>query len=186
MLAAHTAGDTLRYTVPSPAYPSTDGWTVSLRLVSLTPGQDPILVPGTQSDGQHIVEASATITASWPAGAYTWIEFVSRGAERHTLGRGQVTIEPNPLELAAGTDTRSLAERTLAALEQAYATWASTKGTVKRYKIMEREMEFHSAAEIQAQITFWGNKVKAERGAARIAAGGKPRNRLLVRFARPR
>lgn len=186
MHTQHTAGDTLSYGVLAPAYPPSAGWVVSLRLVPLVAGSDPISVPGTVVDGQHRVEASAATTAAWPAGGYTWVEIVTRGAERHTLGMGMVTISPDVASLPAGTDTRSLAERTLAALEQAYATWCTTKGNVKRYKIMEREMEFHSAGEIQAQIEFWSNKVKTEKEAARIAAGGKPRNRLLVRFARPR
>jgi len=188
MKPTHTAGDTFREVVDLPAYPFADGWVLKLRLIARSGNQAPIEITGTgAADGrQHLVQALASATADWPAGEYGWVTWVERSGDSFTTGSGQITIQPDPRQVTGALDTRTLAERTLADLEAAYASFVSTRGAIKRYRIMERETEFQSAAEIQRQIKFWSDKVKAEKEAARIAAGGAPRNRIKLRFTRPR
>lgn len=188
MQTTHTAGDTFREVVDLPAFPSADGWVLKLRLIARAGNAAPIEITGTgAADGRaHQLQALAATTADWPAGEYGWVTWVERSGDSFTVASGQITVKPDPRQLTGSLDTRTLAERTLADLEAAYASFVTTRGAVKRYRIMERETEFQSADEIQRQIKFWADKVRAEKEAARIAAGGAPRNRIKLRFTRPR
>jgi hypothetical protein len=134
----------------------------------------------------HVFMAAASATANWLPLAYTVALWVEKGAEKYTISQGQLTVAPDPRALAAGTDTRSVPRKTLDDLIAARAVWATTNGRTRRYKIADREREFASAAELDAEIRFWQGQLAQEDAAARLAAGLPGRNRILTRFVRPR
>lgn len=181
-----TAGDSLNYEAPVPGYSPADGWQLRYRLAPRAVGGTPIDVAATASGSNHLVQVAPTTTATWAPGDYSWASWVERPGERYSVDSGQLTILPDPAQLGAGADTRSLPQRTLDELLAARAQWASTQGRVRRYKIGDREREFASAAELDAEIRFWQGQLAEEKAAARLASGLPSRNRILVRFTRPR
>lgn len=188
MPQTHTAGDTLTLTRTWPDYPAGAGWVGKLRLVprSAAGGAAPIELTAAAVGDQHQFTALAATTAAWVAGSYAMAFWVERGADVVTTGTDELQLLPNPRTLAAGTDTRTLAARTLADLLTARASFVATQGRVATYKIGDRERTFRNAAELNQEIAFWQAQVDNQTQAARLAAGLRPRNRILVRFSRPR
>lgn len=182
----HYAGDSFSVLLTLSAYPASAGWTAHLRLAARTHGNTAVTVAGTPEGDAHRLVAAAAATAEWAVDNYSWLLWAEKGGEVITVSQGQLQVLPNPRSLAAGADARSLAARTLADLMAAKAQWDVSSGRQRRYKIADREMEFNSESEIVQKIVFWENQVAREADADRLAAGGRPRNRILTRFARPR
>lgn len=127
----------------------------------------------------------ATASATLTAGTYAWAAIITKAAERLTVGSGQLTITADLASLAAGYDSRSVAQTALANCEAAMATFNATGGKVKKYEIAGRSMEFQTIAELLTLHSFWKMKVASELSASQIAQGqGNPRN-LYTRFGRP-
>jgi len=180
------AGDSLNFTAAVPDYSAAEGWTLKYRLVPRNAGGAVIDITATVVGDEYAVQIPATTTAAWGAGVYTWTSWVELGTEVYTVDAGQITVRPNPRTLPAGYDGRSQAHKALEDLKTAFATFSATQGTVRRYAIAGREMEFNSAAEILKQIAFWEAQLANEQAAADLAKGLKPKNRILTRFTRPR
>lgn len=120
-------------------------------------------------------------------GTYAWAAFITKDAERITIGQGSALISINfaTLPVEAAYDSRSVAKRALDACEAAMATFKATGGLVKKYEIAGRSMEYQSFEELQAAHSFWQAKVLAEETKAAIANGqGNPRN-MYTRFRHP-
>lgn len=188
MTITHTAGDTFTRLRSWPAYPAGAGWVGKLRLVPRsTAGGAAVIDLTASADGDAFrFTAAASATTNWVAGAYTLAEWVEKAGEVFSTGTDELLLAPNPRAITAGTDTRSLAVRTLADLMTARASFVSTQGRVASYKIGDRERTFRTAAELNQEIAFWEGQVAKENSAARLAQGLAPRNRILVRFTRPR
>lgn len=181
-----TAGDTFAATVAVPAYPASAGWVAKLRLVARTGSSAPIDLTAAAAGDDHLFTAAAAVTVDWPALAHTAVLWVEKGAEKFSVSQTQLTIAPDLRARGGGIDTRSLPRKTLDDLIAARAAWATTNGRTRRYKIGDREREFASAAELDAEIRFWQTQIAQEDAAARLAAGLPGRNRILTRFTRPR
>jgi hypothetical protein len=149
--------------------------------VPRTAAATPVDIIATAEGDNFRVAVSATTTAEWADGSYTWFSWVDKAGESYTVGDGQITVKPNPRTAAAGYDGRSLARR---ALDDARAAFAAWNPTHRRYKIGEREMEFRSVAEIVALISQWEIEVQREERAARLAAGLPDRRKAYVRLNR--
>lgn len=188
MSITHTAGDTFTRQRSWAAYPSSAGWVGKLRLVprSTAGGAAAIDLTATADGDAYLFTAAASVTATWVAGAYALAEWVEKAGDVHSTGTDELLLAPNPRTLTAGTDARSLAVRTLADLIAARAQFSTTQGRVASYKIGDRERTFRNAAELNQEIAFWEGQVAAENQASRLAQGLAPRNRILVRFTRPR
>lgn len=184
--AKFNAGDSFTALESLPQYPASAGWVASLRLVARTHGNTAATITGTAEGDAHRLTAPASATAQWAADAYTWVLWVDRAGESATVATGQLRVLPNLRTAPAGADGRSLARRTLDDLMVAKAGWDTSGGRTRRYKIADREMEFNTEAEIIQKISFWEAQVAKEAAADRLAAGGRPRNRILTRFVRPR
>ena len=178
------AGDTLNFLTSVPGYLASDGWTLHFRLVPRT-GANPAIVIDTIAEGQdHRSQVVAATTQNWAADSYSWSSWVTKGAEVYTIDAGQITVKPNPRSVAAGYDGRSLAQKTLDDLRIAFATFSSTGGTTRSYKIADRERVFNTAADILTQITYWENEVSREANAAAFAAGKSTGGRFYFRQTR--
>ena len=174
------AGDRLNVPLQVPGYPASGGNTLTLRLVPRATGT-PVDLTATASGDDYVVSASAVATVAYTAGEYSWRAFVTNGSDRYTVGSGQITVKANPATLAAGTDTRSEAERAVADLRAALKAWDATR---RSYTIGDVSMTFNSPAEIIKLIGYWETVLERERGAADVAAGRLNRKKVFVRFAR--
>jgi hypothetical protein len=181
------AGDSLNFSTCTPGYSAADGWQLLFRLaplavggavIDLTTAQDPAALD------QHLCQAVPDTTATWAAGAYSWVSWVVRAGETYTIDQGPITIKPNPRTIAAGYDSRSLAVRTLEDLKTAYSGWTISKGNTRRYRIGDREREFKSAADIITDIRFWEQEVHQEEQAKARATGQATGNRFYIRHTR--
>lgn len=156
------AGDTFSLLVPLAAYPASAGWVLKARFTPRASGS-PIDITGVAEGDDHRLSVAAATTASWTAGSYSAVLWVERAAESYTVGQWQLAITPNLRTLAAGTDTRSQAQR---ALDDARAAFAAWRPTLRKYRILDREREFNSAAEILKVIAYWQAEVERETAAA--------------------
>ena len=126
---------------------------------------------------------SAANSATLAPGKYWWSAVLTAAGERITAGSGELIIDINLANAGANYDGRTTAEKALADAESALATFRTTRGRTKKYTIGMRTMEFDSAADILAEISFWRMKVNNEQAADKIAQGlGNPR-KMFVRFA---
>lgn len=169
------AGDTVRWTRSLPDYPSSAGWTLTYQLVNAAAR---ITLTGTASDDDHLVQASATTTASWTSGDYAWRAQVSRAGEVFTVGEGRVTVRPS---FSSGTqDTRSQARH---ALDNVNAYLANSNNlAAAEYEVAGRKLKRHSLTDLWKHRDRLQAEVSREEAAARMAAGLPSSNRIFVRF----
>ena len=174
-----TAGDTVAWTKTIADYPASAGWSLSYTLINALAK---ITINASAAGDDHAVSVDAATSTGWAAGDYNWQSTVSKGAERHTVGSGRITVGKS---FAAQTplDTRSTARAMLEALEACYLAYLENgQGHVAEYNVAGRTMKFRNAAEIWQQIEKLKREVAAEDRAARLAAGLPSRRRVLVRF----
>lgn len=93
------AGDSLAFNTQIADYSAADGWVLRYRLVPRGGGVA-IGLDTVPSGVDHRVQINSTITALWVPGAYDWVSYVSRGAERFTIERGQCAVLADPLTAA--------------------------------------------------------------------------------------
>jgi hypothetical protein len=177
-----TAGDSLDALHTLPTYPASAGWVLAYRLVPRAADGAVLTLATTPAGDQHRLQAPASTTAAWPAGPYTWVAWVTRGDESHTMGQGTVTVQPDPRHLVAGADGRSLARRTLDELLAAKAQWDLGEGNQRRYRIGDRELEFKNAADVERLVRFWAFQVQQEENARNDT--GQPPGRIYLRALR--
>lgn len=173
------AGDTIQWQRTLPDYPAGDGWALAYRFINQASRIDVVSV----ADGDvHRISIAAATSSAYVPGDYTWTAFVTRGADRYTIGQGRVTIRHDLASQAAGFDARSEAQRALDDLRSALLKWLSTSGHVQEYEIAGRRMRFATADEIRARMAIAQREVASEAAAQRIAAGQTTGRRVLVRF----
>lgn len=125
--------------------------------------------------------AAMTATANGEANYY-WQATASNGSIKHTIGTGQITIQPNLANAAAGYDGRTQAERDLAAVRAAIQARISG-GMVAEYHIGSRRLRNEPMEALLALESRLKLIIAKERQAQAIANGlGDPRN-TFVRFS---
>ncbi len=170
------AGDTVTWTKSLSDYPA-GTWTLNYRLVKV--GRT-ISITASASGTDHVVTVAASTTAGWDPGTYTWTSFVTSGALRYTLQRGEFEITPNPA--GATYDPRSVAKVMLDNIE-AYLIDPNNIAAAS-YSIGGRSLSRWSRAELLVERDKLKAEVRSEDAASRIAKGqGNPR-RFYVRFDR--
>lgn len=174
------AGDSLQFSTAVDSYPASAGWALSYRLVPRAGGAA-ITINATSSGDDYAVSVAAAATAGWTPGEYGWAAYVHQAGARYTVGTGQISIKPDPATMAAGTDTRSQAERAVADLKAALAAWSPVR---KSYAIGDVQMTFNSTADILQLLSFWESALLRERQAAALARGTANPNKIFVRSAR--
>lgn len=178
------AGDTLNFLTSVPDYLASDGWALHFRLVPRTGANPAITIDAVAEGDDYRTQVVAANTSAYAADSYTWISWVTKGAEVYTIESGQITIRPNPRSVAAGYDGRSLAEKSLADLRTAFATFTATNGTTRSYRIADRERVFNSASDILVQISYWEREVARETNTALAALGKARGGRFYIRQTR--
>jgi len=171
------SGDTVVWQRSLSEFPASSGWVLSYSLINAAGKID---LSATASGDTFTVTAAALDTAAWAAGEYEWVAFVTKAAERYTVGQGRITILPNWAAAAGGVDTRTVARKMLDAIE------AVLQGRMSRaeleYEISGRRMKSMSHDELLKARDKLKREVAGEERAARIAAGLGGRSRVLVRY----
>ena len=112
------AGDALTTTWSLPDYPAAAGWSVRLTLINSGARYQASAVA---SGVDHALTVSASTTAGWVAGSYSWAIDATLAALRATVASGTVQVLPD-LASATTLDTRSNYRKALEAAESALAT----------------------------------------------------------------
>lgn len=180
------AGDTLRFTVALPDFSALDGWRLKLLLAPQSGAASAITVTAGVSGADHVLLLPASQTADLAPGPWTWTPWVERSIsgdeplEVRSLSVWPLTVRPNPRTVTGAQDGRSVASKALEDARSAFAQYSATRGTISKYRIGEREMQFNSAADIIKTIRFWEMEVAKEEQAAgrRRRFGG----RILARL----
>ena len=181
--ATFAAGDRLDFLIFGAEYPATDGWTLKYRLVPRVSGTA-ISITASASGGDYQVAVLPATTASWGVGAYGWESWVEKTGYRYVVGAGQSTITTDPTTIAVGTDTRSQAEKAVADLKAALATYTASQGHVAEYEIAGRRMRFSDAGDIVAKLNFWRGELTKENAAKAVALGLPDPRRIYLRMGR--
>jgi hypothetical protein len=176
------AGDTLSTTVSLAAYPASQGYALTLRLIRRDANTAAIEVAAVASGDDHVLTATAATTAGWAAGTYTWVQYVTKAAERYTVASGELRIKADPASAAAPYDDRSHARKVLAAIEAVIENRATSEE--QEMSLQGRQLKFIPIADLLVLRDRYLTEVRAEEAADRLTSGRRPRNRLFVRFTR--
>mgnify|MGYP001197173958 CR=1 FL=1 len=167
-----TAGDTIAWTVQDARYPA-GPW--QLAYVFHVAGAA-VTINGVPDGDAWAVRIPPATSASWPAGAVRWQATVSDGTDRYTLATGQIQIAASIAALIAGTDLRSHAERTLAAIEAKLEGRAGSG--IDEYQIAGRQLKYIPIPDLLRLRDRYRAEVNAERAGQQTGAG----RRILTRL----
>lgn len=126
----------------------------------------------------HQVTVTATTTAGYAAGRYSWQAYVTSGAARYLAAEGEVVVTPN-FAAAGAYDARSPARKMLDAIE-AYLVDPNNL-TAASYQIGGRSLDRWKRADLLAERS----RLRFELESESAAAGGPDRRRTFARFGRP-
>lgn len=171
-----TAGDTISWQISLPDYPASAGWVLSYAMIGPA---GVITISSSASADDHLVSVSATNSAAWAAGNYTWNSYATKSAERYTVSSGRLTVQPN-LATATAAQGKSSFRKQLEAVQavlEGRATFSQ-----RSLQIGDKRIDRHSVIELMQVQNDLLNKVAYEESAARLAAGLPNRNNVLVRF----
>lgn len=106
------AGVTFSATIDAPHYPAPD-W--ELRLIARGPSQINLLA---RPDGEnHVLEAAASLTATWQPGNYSFVLRAMLGDDVYQVDAGDFSITPDLATVGEGHDPRAHAQKVLEAIE---------------------------------------------------------------------
>jgi len=169
------AGLSYEFTDELADYPAPT-WVLKYRLINIDGALDIISVA---DDGNHKTTLDATTTASYAAGTYTWLAYVTKGTDKIEVGEGTIEILPDILSVSS-YDTRSETKQILDALTALIKSKATKLPT--EINIAGRSLKYETLADlIKAQKDFkrmYEDELKQER----IADGLPPGGRVLARF----
>jgi hypothetical protein len=184
-----TAGDSVTWNDPPATQASgspirSPEWSVAYYLRFAAAGEGATVTGVADAVGGWDFAISATTTAGFDAGVWSWSARATSGALAVTLRSGTVTVQPSLVYTGTPTayDGRSQAEKDLEAVRQAIRTIIA--GGVSQYSISNRQATKLDLGRLMERESDLKATVAKERAAQKIAAGlGDPRN-LFVRFGR--
>ena len=169
------AGLSYEFVDSLPSYPAPD-WVLKYRLINASGSIDIVAV---NDNGDHKSTLTATMTAGYTSGTYSWLAYVTQGDQKIEVDEGTIEILPDILS-APSYDTRSPTKQILDALTELILR-KSTKLPIE-INIAGRTLKYETLADlIKAQKDFkrqYENELKEER----IAQGLPPGGRILTRF----
>lgn len=157
-------GDSLNILNTYADYLPADGWVLKTRFTPRLSSSAAIILTAVAEGDNYRTTADSTTTAGWTAGDYSVAQWVEKAGERVTLATGEMKLLPNPATLAAGTDTRSHLEKTVAAIE-AMLEGKATKD-VQEYTIGDRQLKHIPLNE----LLVWRDKYKHQLASERASA----------------
>ena len=174
-----TAGDTVAWTRSLADYPASAGWVLAYRFINAT---SKFTITGTASGDDHLITAAASTTAAYVAGSYSWQAYVTKAAERYTIGTGTCEVKPDLAAVtAAGFDNRTPARKALDALNAGLQQFG-TNAHVQSYEIEGRRMSYRTFSDFMAARSALEAEVMREEQAQRAAAGLPTKSKMRVVF----
>ncbi len=172
-----TAGDTLEFEEVVSDYGPDDGWALSYVLAA---GVNRITITSADNgDNDYLVTETAANTAKYSPDKYRWQSYVTKGAERHSVSSGVVTIKPN---FAGGAvDNRGHVESTLAAVEALLQN--KPVKDVESYSIHGRSLSSYSFTELLTFRDKYKRELKEIEKAADLEAGIANSSKVYTRLA---
>lgn len=178
MLSRFALGAVLQFTTTLADYPASAGWVLSHRLVLKSGAGALAAITATASGDDHLTTVPAATTAAWAPGAYTWVSWVTKGADVRNVANGEITLLPDPRTATGGLDLRTDAQQALDAVRATIRGVASVNQL--KYEILGRSLERYAISDLLLLESKLANDVAREQ---RAAAGRNPR-RLVARVAR--
>lgn len=172
------AGDTLTWQKSYSDYPANDSWVLHYRIINSAGKFD---ISSSASGADHLVAATATATATYTAGIYTLLGWVTKASERYSVYSGKVEVLPDLAAQASGYDNRTTAKKVLDLLDAAMIASGSNAWT-QSYTIDGRSMTFRSHGDFIAYRSKIKQEVAREENADRMRNGLATKNRISVRF----
>ncbi len=137
-------------------------------------------ITAVNDNGAHKSTLTASETAGYTAGTYTWLAYVTKADQKIEVGEGTIEILPDILA-APSYDTRSPTKQILDALTELIIR-KSTKLPVE-INIAGRTLKYETLEDlIKAQKDFkrqYENEQKAEKVAQGLAPGGRVLARII-------
>lgn len=166
-------GDTARWTRSLSDYPASAGWALAYTLVSGTAAHS---FSASAAGDDFKIDVPAATTATWAAGRYQLQEYVTNGADRHTIGTTPLRLLPNLAVVGAGgADLRSHARKVLDAIE----AWLDTRApTSASFQVAGRTLSNYPLPEL---LTL-RDRYRAEVLREDRLASGHGAGKLLARF----
>ena len=171
------AGDTVEWTRTLGSYPAGDSWVLSYSFRGNASTTD---FTATASGDDHILTITATNSALLSSGDYTVAGYATKGAERHTVFEGRITVKANLSAMGSTYDGRTHVKKVLDAIEAVLENRATKS-------ILDTNVEGVSISNIphdqllalrEKYLTYYKQEVAAES----IAQGGVSGSRILTRF----
>jgi hypothetical protein len=153
-------GDTWQWTEGFALYPASAGWSLSISLYRY--GQPVIQVNASVSGDDFSISVSAATTAGKAAGQWQWTAYVTKGADRFTVGTGTVTLKPDLAAATESTDLRTENEKILDALIATQQRRATKEQ--ESIQIGGRSIRYLPPDELEKMIGIYTYKVRAEQG----------------------
>lgn len=152
------AGVTFRAVIDAPHYPA-PAW--SLTLIARGPSQID-LVARHEEEG-HVLEATASLTAAWGAGNYSYVIRAASGDDVYQLEAGAFAITPDLAALGGGHDPREHAQKVLDAIEAVIESRATIDQ--QSYMIGNRSLQRTPIADLLQLRTKYRAEVAAKKSA---------------------
>jgi hypothetical protein len=156
-------GDTWEWTESLADYRPSAGWALSFSLYRY--GQPVIQIDATPSGDDFSVSVPAATTAGKVPGEWQWTAYVTKGADRFTVGTGTVTLSPDLAAATSTTDLRTDNEKILDAL-LATQQRRATKDQ-ESMQINGRAIRYLAPDDLERMIGIYTYKVKAQQGRLR-------------------
>jgi len=156
-------GDSWNWAESLPDYPASAGWALSFSLYRY--GQPVIQIDATASGNDFSISVSAATTAGKAAGEWQWTAYVTKGADRFTVGTGTVTLLPDLAAATEASDLRTENEKILDALIATQQRRATKEQ--ESTQIGGRAIRYMAPDELEKMIGIYSYKVKAEQGRLR-------------------
>lgn len=176
-----TEGDSAAWTVDLPDYKPADSWVLTYTFASATVAAF-ALVCTNNGDGRHLATLTAALGANLKAGNVGWTAVLTKGTERITIRRGDITVDAK-LTVGQTLDNRSYARRVLDAIEATLENRATSDQLQLSYSSANggsRSIQHSSIAQLMEARTMLQSQLATEEMREDYGAG---RN-FLPRFVR--
>lgn len=172
------AGDTVTWQISNADFPA-PSWVLKYSLVK--DGQL-IAITSAASGTNHLATISATTSASYATGEYSWRSYVDGGSsERYPVASGVMHVKENYALAADGYDARSWAKATLDAIRARLKGDASTAQLSRRVgDLSVQEIPFADLLKLEGELA---QRVDAEQANSELAQGRRTKaNKIKTRF----
>lgn len=134
------AGDSVEWSKSVGLYPASDGWVLNYAFH----GPADIAIGTTAAGDSHVVQISASESATFPPGYYKWASFFTRGDARKTYQTGSIDILADPTASTGGVNQKSYNQQVLDAVNAVIlnqASKAQQEMSVEGISIKKRSMQ---------------------------------------------